>query len=258
MSIRKQVRMGVFKAIPKKWEVAENWETFEGLIRRCKDDKVDIFVSPECFLDGYVVTEQDWTEEKFTEVAQKIDDSPYIDRLRELAVSAKAYIMFGLTERVEERFYNCALIVGRDGKIEGKYYKTHLRDHDKRFAPGMELPVFELDFGLVGIVICADRVWPETIRVLRLKGAEIALVPAYGEWGLENEWRMRVRAHENEMFVCFAHPNVALIANPKGEVAAKLQSNVPDVLIQDINLDEVASSRIRDRRPDLYGILGDT
>lgn len=247
----------MIQAVPKKWEVDENWAMFETLVRRHAGDQVDLFLAPECFLDGYAASEVDWTVERFAEVAQNLNDSPYIDRLKRLAAETRAYFVFGFTERVDDRFYNCAVLVGRDGHIQGTYYKTHLRDHDKRFAPGIDLPVFHLDCGVIGVVICADRVWPETIRVLRVKGADIALVPAYGGWGLDNEWRMRVRAHENGMFVCFDHPHVALIANPRGDVAAKLQSNVPGLLIYDMDLSEVTTAYLQDRRPDLYGILGD-
>lgn len=87
--------------------MAENWALFEELVHRHKDDEVDVFLTPECFLDGYAVTEKDWTEKKFAEVAQRVDGSPYIDRLRRLAAKLKAYIIFGFTELVEERFSNC-------------------------------------------------------------------------------------------------------------------------------------------------------
>ena len=60
------------------------------------------------------------------------------------------------------------------------------------------------------------------------------------------------------MFVCFAHPNVALITDPKGGVEAKLQTNVPGMLIHDIDLNEVTTNMLKDRRPDLYGVLGNT
>jgi len=255
----RKVRIGMVKAMPEKWNVEKNWSIFEELVCRYKHDRVDVFIAPECFLDGYAITEEDWTEERFAEIAQVVDDSIYIEQLKQIAADVKAHIVFGFTEKVEERFYNCALIIGRSGEIEGKYYKTHLQSHDLRFAPGMDLPVFELDFGIVGMVICADRRWPETIRTLRVKGAEAVLMPTYGMWHLDNEWWMRTRSYENEMFVCFTHPNVALITNPKGEVAAKLQSNVPGILIHDIDLDEVTTTNmLRDRRPELYGALGDT
>ncbi|MCZ6678455.1 MAG: carbon-nitrogen hydrolase family protein [Candidatus Poribacteria bacterium] len=262
----RKVRIGMIVAMPKKWKVDENWSVIESLVRRHAEDGVDIFITPECFLDGYAVTEDDWTVERFTQVAQVIDDSPYVDALKKLAVQTDAHIVFGLTERQSTDFYNCALLIGRDGEVAGKYYKTHLQSHDLRFTPGWDLPVFELNCGkdqaatsaVAGMVICADRRWPETIRTLRVKGAEILLMPTYGMWHLDNEWWMRTRAYENEMFVCFTHPNVALITNPKGQVEAKLQSNIPSVLIHDLDLDELTTNMLKDRRPELYRALGDT
>jgi len=259
----KKARIGMIVAMPEKWAVEKNWEIFETLVRRHAKDGVDVFIAPECFLDGYAVTENDWTVERFSGVAQALDDSRYVERLKGLAVETDAHIVFGLTERQGEDFFNCALIVGRGGEIVGKYYKTHLQSHDLRFKAGQDLPVFNLPFrnGVsmqAGVVICADRRWPETIRTLRVRGAEITLMPTYGMWHHDNEWWMRTRAYENEMFVCFTHPNVALITNPKGQVEAKLQTNVPSVLVHDLDLGEVTTHMLKDRRPELYAPLADT
>ena len=60
------------------------------------------------------------------------------------------------------------------------------------------------------------------------------------------------------MFVCFTHPSVSLITDPRGKVAAKLQSNTPDVLVHTIDLSEVSDrNHLEDRRPDLYGPIAD-
>ena len=75
----RKVRIGMMVAMPKKWDVEGNWSTFETLVHRHAEDGVDIFITPECFLDGYAVAEKDWTREKFTQVAQVLDDSPYVD-----------------------------------------------------------------------------------------------------------------------------------------------------------------------------------
>ena len=84
-------------------------------------------------------------------------------------------------------------------------------------------------------------------------------MPTYGMWGDENEWWMRTRSYENQMFVCFTHPNVSLITNPKGKVEAKLESNEPDVLVHTIDLAQVhEGNHLENRRPDLYGPLTDT
>ncbi len=253
----RNVRVGCLTAMCRKWDVEGNWQLFEQAVRGCKSDQVDVFVSPECFLDGYAATEDDWTLQRFAEVAQEVGDSIYIDRLRQLALEMCANMVFGFTEKSEGRFYNCALIVERSGSIIGRYNKTHLHAHDKRFAAGDDLPVFELDCGVIGVVICSDRCWPETVRSLRLKGAEILMMPAYGSWHLDNEWWMRTRSFENELFLCFSHPSVAFITDPEGKLVAKLQSNRPGILVHDVDLDEAGIFRVSGRRPDLYGILTD-
>ena len=255
---KRNVVVGMLKAMPVKWDVEGNWVAFEAQFRKHRGDGIDVFVTPECFLDGYAVTEANWTVRKFARISQELGRSPYLRKVREMARRARTHIVFGFTELRGGQFYNAALLVGRDGRVVGVYHKTHLQNHDRRFARGEDLPVFELDFGKVGMVICADRRWPESIRTLRLKGAEVCLMPTYGMWHEANEWWMRTRAYENQMFVCFAHPNVALIANPKGGVDAKLQSNVPDVLVHAIDLNEVRDdNHLLDRRPDLYGVLAD-
>ena len=63
----------------------------------------------------------------------------------------------------------------RDGKLAGAYRKTHLHWPEYRdgVTPGDEYPVFETDFGTIGLMICYDSWWPESARVLALRGAHI-------------------------------------------------------------------------------------
>jgi len=254
----RKVRIGMLKAMPEKWDVVGNWAVFEEQFKRHKGDELDVFITPECFLDGYAVTEENWTVGRFKRVAQDIKTSPYIRKVKGLARRSSTNIVFGYTEYLDGKFYNAALLVGRDGKIIGSYYKTHLQNQDRRFARGEDLPVFDLDFGKVGMVICADRRWPESMRALRLKGAEICLMPTYGMCHLDNEWWMRTRSYENQMYVCFAHPAVSLITDPKGGLEAKLQSSDPAVLVHEIDLANVNDeNHLSNRRPELYGILAD-
>ena len=249
-----KIRLGLFTAMPVKWDLAANWRTFEHALTVRSADGIDLVVTPECFLDGYVASARDWTAERFAAVAQDIETSPYIRQLRALAAGHKLYIVFGFTEKRGDKIYNTALLVGRQGEIVGRYSKTHLQTHDLRFAPGDDLPVFETPWGKLGVLICADRRWPETARVLRLRGARLILIPSYGMWGVDNEWWMRTRAYENENFLAFVHPQVAFLADPKGQIAARLQTNLPDMLVADVDLSAVRdTNHIRDRRPELYG-----
>ena len=248
-----KVRLGLFSAMPEKWDLEANWRTFERTFLAHANESLDLVVTPECFLDGYAVSAKDWSQERFSKIAQEVGDSTYIARVRALAEKHKTAILFGFTENAGGRLYNCALLVDRNGQITGHYHKTHLQDHDLRFSPGESLPVFDTAWGKTGILICADRRWPETVRVLRLKGAKLTLIPSYGMWHLDNEWWMRTRSYENENFVAFVHPNVAFVADPKGQIIAKLQSNVPGILVCDVDLSRVTDTKhIRDRRPKLY------
>lgn len=60
------------------------------------------------------------------------------------------------------------------------------------------------------------------------------------------------RGYENQCYVCFSHPRMALIAGPAGEVVAKLQSSVPGVLVEDLDLRRAKEdNHLADRRPEL-------
>lgn len=253
----KLATVAMLKHVPEKWEADRNWDVFEEQFALHAAD-ADVFVTPEGFLDGYATTEDDWTAERFASVSERIDQSARVERLSSLAREHETAIVFGLTQILNDRFYNTALVIDREGAVSGVYHKTHLQNRDRRFSPGKDLPVFDLHFGRIGIVICADRRWPESMRVIRLKGAKVCLMPTYGMWHDENEAWMKTRGYENQMFVCFTHPRVSLITGPTGKVEAKLQSNVPDVLVHTIDLDEARDdNHLQDRRPDLYEIISD-
>ena len=248
----RSVRLALAKILPEKWDLPRNWEMLKTALAEIAPLQPDLVCTPECYLDGYVTPEEDWTPERFREIAQEVGKSPILAELRYLIREMGCYCIFGCTEKVGESFYNAALLLNRQGELQGRYYKTHLQSHDLRYTPGPDLPVFDLDFGRIGILICADRRWPETARTLRVRGAELIMNPTYGMWHEANEWWMRTRAYENEVFYAFAHPRVAFIANPRGDLVAKLQSDLPAMLIHDIDLDEITDQMFRDRRPDIY------
>ncbi|QIE54377.1 N-carbamoyl-D-amino-acid hydrolase [Pikeienuella piscinae] len=107
------------------------------------------------------------------------------------AAELKVGFNLGYAELVEEdgsvRHFNTSIVVDRAGNIVGKYRKVHLPGHaeyepyrpwqhlEKRyFEPGnLGFPVFDVDDAKVGMFICNDRRWPETWRVMGLKGAEL-------------------------------------------------------------------------------------
>jgi len=247
-----KLRLGLYTAMPVRWDLDANWATFERTVLAHAADRIDLIVTPECYLDGYVVEARDWEPQRFAGVAQDVETSPYVKRLRALAAQKKTYIVLGFTERLRGKIYDSAIMVDREGRTAGIYHKTHLQEEDLRFSPGDHLPVFDTEWGKTGVLICADRRWPEPARVARLKGARITLIPSYGMWHIDNEWWMRTRSWENGNFIAFAHPNVAFVTDPEGKVPAKLQTNVPGMLVYDVDLSRLRNTDIDDRRPELY------
>jgi len=256
------VRAALIKAQSAWGDVKGNIRLLEGLCEGLTDSKIDVVITPECFLDGYMVREKKrCTRRKLATCTVSGWKDPMVKRAARLAAGLSSYVVFGASERdAAGVIRNAAYLIGRKGEPVGVYYKTHPCGF---YVPGDDLAVFETDFGVVGIVICADRRWPENIRVMRLAGAEIILNPTWGLYGDLNTAIMRTRAYENGIPVCFAHPDQSLVCLPDGEIGAALESNVPGVLVHDIDLgknpkagtnkDKAASHPVRNRRPELYG-----
>ncbi len=102
-------------------------------------------------------------------------------------------------------FRNCAVFFNRQGEVVGVYVKVHLtyREREGGRVPGDSFPVFEMDFGKVGCVICHDLSFPESVRCLALAGAEIVFWPTHWSgWGDELNYAViRSRAIDNAVYL---------------------------------------------------------
>ncbi len=244
------IRLALMQTVPDKWNLEKNFNTFLKFL----DDAngADIFITPECWLDGYAAPDKTSTPDKLKIVAQDLVESKYLKRVALEAKNRKMYICFGFTSIENGRIFNSAGLWDKSGKLIGIYHKTHLQAHDLQFAKGEELPVWRTQWGKIGTMICADRRWPETARTLRLKGARLILNPTYGMYHWTNEWWMRTRSYENQCFIAFAHPSVGFVVDPGGKLIAKRIEN-PGVLICDIDITLAKDAgHITDRRADIY------
>jgi len=252
------------KALPVEADREANLGILERLARPLIGKNLDILVTPECFLDGYMVKTKKWSRDDLKANAEPGEKGKYVQALARLASHLQSYLAAGFSECLDgQNLRNAVYLFDRRGEVRGKYYKIHV---NRFYSRGSNLPVFDCDFGCVGIVICADRRWPENVRVLRLKGAELVLVPSYGMHHEHNRIWMQTRAYENGLFLCFTHPLQSLITGPSGRVEAILESNVEDVLLHDIDLSQIVprktrkknisdSHPIQNRYPELYGEL---
>ena len=155
------------------------------------------------------------------------DENGEISRLlRERARRYRTYLVYNTVEISEGSYYNTSFLFGREGELVGKYRKTHLPvvELEAGFAPGMEYPVFDLDFGRVGLLICYDQFFAPTAQALAERGAELICIPSAGDM----HHCCFARAMEHGVYLAVAGMNnengygwgATRVVNPLGEILA--------------------------------------
>jgi beta-ureidopropionase len=252
------VSIAQMRGVPVKWDIDANLATFVEQANAAGKKHPDIFITPECWLDGYAAPDKVSTPEKLRQIAQPLKGSPYLDKVAELAKKYNMWICFGFSSLEDGKLFNASGLWNRDGKLLGVYHKTHIQTHDRQYDLGMGLPVWDSEWGKLGMMICADRRWPETVRSLRVQGARLILNPTYGMHGDWNLKIMQVRAWENQCFIAFTHPKQSLLLDPGGDVLLKVDEETPGYSITTIDLREAKDdNHIQDRRPELYKTLSE-
>jgi predicted amidohydrolase len=181
-----------------------------------------------CLGEGITVVS---TGMDYAEVAEPVP-GPTSRALGAAARKSKLYVVAGIYERDGPLVFNTALLIDREGSVAGKYRKTHLPETEVNagLTPGSSYPVFKTDFGTVGIEICYDNFFPEVARSLALQGAEIILLPIWGDLrGQEYAWDIvaRARAIDNAVYmIASIYSNRrSLIISPDGRILADTGRN---------------------------------
>ena len=132
---------------------------------------------------------------------------PTTDIFSKLAKELGIVIILNLFERDGDHTYDSSPVINSDGEILGTTRMIHITDYEHfheqgYYHPGENgAPVYNTEFGKIGVAICYDRHYPEYMRALAIAGAEIVFIPqagAVGEWpdGLY-EAEMQVAAFQN-------------------------------------------------------------
>ena len=249
--------------IPIRWGTTlhDNLQSMAEVLDRAGRDKPDVVllteIFPECGVKGTVYDLSEPIPGPVTEVVAR--------KAREY----HTYIITGMLERAGGKVYDTAVLVDRQGRIAGKYRKVHLpiAEVEGGETPGSEYPVFDTDFGRIGMLICWDMFFPETVRILRLEGANIVFVPIAGDPGARHyDVATRARALDNGVYLVTSvgEGRASRIVNPDGEVMAETTDGLATA---DIDLSqqwrewwlsvgpaygEAKSLLIEERRPDTY------
>lgn len=151
---------------------------------------VNLICFPECFLQGY-----DLRAEHVTDVAIDLNSEEFARLLKELE-SLEPVMVVGLIEREAGAFYNTAVAIDR-GKLLARYRKTYLLKHEQSiFESGNGTPVFGIAGTNVGINICYDLNFSESVASAAAAGAELLVCPCNNMMPRKTAEEWKLRHHE--------------------------------------------------------------
>ena len=229
---------------PKTFTLAEESKNVERALRYV-DQAIDKGAKIVCFPEMYPGPAHPANEHSSQALAEK-------------AKKHGLYIIKGRIQKEQDgakpRHSVCADVIGPDGKTLGTYRRTEpMTGHVYRDVPAWnfdyqqfgDLPVFDTEYGRIGVLICSEVYAPELARILALKGAEIVFFPA---GALINElmptWKNQVwaRAIENLMYtgacqnLYGVEEGVAMLCSPE---AVLVEDRGEAVLVAEADLDRV-------------------
>lgn len=176
----------------------------DGICAQAARQGADILLFPEMWNIGYGISEEEpevWLSRALTL------DSAYVESLCNLARRHDIAILTTLLEATAEGARNTALLFDRTGSIVLKYAKVHTCDFaaERHLSPGDGFRTCTLETKTgpvkVGIMICFDREFPESARILMLEGAELILTPNACPMEINRLCQLRSRAYENMLAI---------------------------------------------------------
>jgi predicted amidohydrolase len=242
-------------------------------VKRLADSAdADLFVLPELFNTGYLFT----SHEEVAELSEEIPSGRTTEALSDLSRKKNAWIVAGLAERSGKNFYNSAVLVGPDG-YRATYRKIHLFfEETVWFNPGDgEFQVYDIGGCTIGIMICFDWIFPESMRVLSLMGADVICHSANLVLPFCQD-AMKTRCLENRVFAVTAnrtgteerggkslyYTGKSQITGTRGNVLFQAGEGIEEVGIVEIDVNEARNKEVNeynnlfdDRRTDFYSAL---
>ena len=260
--------------------LAEQQNIGTSACRKAKDMGADIALFPEMWSDGYFLPQEEGAVDALAITA----DSEFICAFRELAKELQMAIGITFLEKHDPKPLNSILLFDRKGNERLHYSKVHICAFadETVLSPGEDFYVTDLDIGRgtvrVGSMICFDREFPESARILMLKGAEVILAPNACPMEINRLSALRTRAYENKAAIvtcnypkgqpdCNGHSSVfdgvAWLSDVPGvrDMCIFEAPEAEGVYLAGIDMDMLREYREHEvmgekyRHPDKYGIL---
>ena len=265
--------------------VEENIEKAKEMVRKAAKEGANIILLPELFENLYFCQTEDYSRFDF---AEEFESSQTIQIFSALAKELGVVLPISYFEKSGNCYFNSIAIIDADGTVLGQYRKSHIPtgecyEEKFYFCPGdTGFRVFPTKFGKIGVGICWDQWFPETARILALKGAEVLLFPtAIGSEPVlskdsKDHWQHVMQGHAAANIMPLVASNrigtesmdgssmtffgSSFISNEFGIRVQEFGRTEEGVLVQEFDLDLIKEERrdwgvFRDRRVDLYSPL---
>jgi N-carbamoylputrescine amidase len=263
----------------------ENLAKADSFIAKAAQNGAQLVLLPELFEGHYFCQVEDYAKFKLAEEAASSKT------LKHFAGIAKKYhvvLPVSFFEKSGNVFFNSLGVIDSDGTLLGIYRKSHIPtgecyEEKFYFAPGdTGFMVFPTAIGQLGVAICWDQWFPETARILALKGAELIVYPtAIGSEPVlpkdsKDHWQNVMKGHAAANILPVLASNrvgvekagassmkffgSSFIADQHGDFATEMNREEEGFRIAEFDLEAIAEERqgwgvYRDRRVDLYGDL---
>ncbi|MEM9220228.1 MAG: carbon-nitrogen hydrolase family protein [Cyanobacteria bacterium P01_F01_bin.150] len=204
-------------------------------------------------------------------------DHKFIGQLREKCRDLKIVGFPNLYLQEGENRFDASPVIDADGSLLGISKMVHIvqapcfYEQDYYTPSDSGFQVFDTSMGKIGVVICFDRHYPESIRACALKGAQLVIIPTANTKGepLEMfEWELRVPAMQNGVFIAMCNRvglegdmdfcGESIVVDPNGDVVAKAD-DTDQILYAEVDFSMIDAARkarpfLELRRPDAYGV----
>ena len=248
-----------------------NFKEVKQLIKKAVNNGANAVCLPEYFFVPNKIAS--FIPSNYSEVYQEI-----IDFLASVSKDNKIIVVGNILESDESGYFNTCLIF-ENGKEIGKQRKVHPTEREEKFGikHGDGFEVFQSKIGKLGVLVCADVLYPEAGRILGLKGADIVFNPVVSFY-IENDVTKQARtclfvgrSYDNDYFLVKAGGvgkspfgakivGRSLITAPWGVLASAKNEDKPEVLIANLDMDLL--QKVRDenyslvrRTKEAYGPL---
>ncbi len=179
---------------PKSGDKEFNLQKVSQMISQYCDKKLDLIILPEFFSTGIC-------DDAFINFPEDTKGGVVVKFLSAVAKRFNTNIICGtVSEKVEDKLYNTAFVLNRNGEIIGKYRKIHLYNffggNEGTYTDaGNDILVVDLDFAKVGVSVCFDIKFPLLYKELIRQGAEIIVSPS--AWSILSSAKNK----EKEIFI---------------------------------------------------------